>query len=226
MQTRKNRKTRGSSVGEHQRNEIPHASRVRYGGIMKVVDIQSWLVDIPQIPPIAPYQSRYRAQSSKESLLFRVATDNGTVGWGEAPQSWIEGVPFDGGEGKKLLEKLRGWDPFDIERLYSPGGLDGGYLQSGIEMAFWDIVGKTVGKPLYQLLGGAVRSKDIELAGTPSGIDSSCGSIPTWGMRRQLRCSLPRIWSSMAWSISSNPCQATNWRLRPRCAAARKRPWD
>ena len=130
---------------------------------MKVIDIQSWLVDIPQIPPIAPYQSRYRAQSSKESLLFRVEADDGTVGWGEAPQSWIEGVPFDGSEGRELLDKLRGWDPFDIERLYS-GELDGGYLQSGIEMAFWDIVGKSAGKPLYQLLGGAVRSKDIELA--------------------------------------------------------------
>ena len=131
---------------------------------MKIINIQSWLVDIPQKPPIAPYQSRYRAQSSKESLLFRVETDSGIVGWGEAPQSWIEGVPFDGSEGAAMLDRLRGWDPFDIERLYSEGRLDGGYLQSGVEMALWDIMGKAVGKPLYQLLGGTVRPKDIELA--------------------------------------------------------------
>jgi L-alanine-DL-glutamate epimerase-like enolase superfamily enzyme len=131
---------------------------------MKITNIQSWLVEIPQIPPIAPYQSRYRAQSSKESLLFRVETDKGIVGWGEAPQSWIEGVPFDGTEGGRMLDQLCGWDPFDVERLYSEAVLDGGYLQSAVEMAFWDIMGKAVGKPLYQLLGGAVRSKDIELA--------------------------------------------------------------
>lgn len=131
---------------------------------MKITNIQTWLVEIPQKPPIAPYQSRYRAQSSKETLLFRAETDNGIVGWGEAPQSWIEGTPFDGTEGRFLLEKLRGWDPFDIERLYAEGGLDGGYLQSGIEMAFWDIQGKASGRPLYQLLGGAVRTKNIELA--------------------------------------------------------------
>ncbi len=131
---------------------------------MKITNIQSWLVDIPQKPPIAPYQSRYRAQSSKESLLFRVETDEGIVGWGEAPQSWIEGKPFDGTEGAQMLRQLRGWDPFDIERLYSAGDLDGGYLQSAIEMACWDIMGKAVRRPLYQLLGGAVRPKDVELA--------------------------------------------------------------
>ena len=131
---------------------------------MKIIDIKSWLVDVPQKPPIAPYQSRYRAQSSKESILFRIETDRGIVGWGETPQSWIEGVPFTGNEAAALLARLRGWDPFDIERLYCEADLDRGYLQSGIEMACWDIIGKTVQQPLYQLLGGAVRSKDIELA--------------------------------------------------------------
>src|SRR5207302_11109819 len=33
----------------------------------------------------------------------------------------------------------------------------------GVEMAMWDLVGKAVGRPLYELLGGAVRKK-IELA--------------------------------------------------------------
>ncbi|MBI3467729.1 MAG: mandelate racemase/muconate lactonizing enzyme family protein [Planctomycetes bacterium] len=131
---------------------------------MKITDLQSWLIEIPQRPPIAPYQSRYRAQSSKESVIFRVETDTGVVGWGETPQSWIEGKPFDGSEGRQMLERLRGWDPFDLERLYIESELDGGYLQSGVEMALWDIMGKATGRPLYQLLGGAVRSKDIELA--------------------------------------------------------------
>lgn len=130
---------------------------------MKVTNVESWLVDVPQKPPIAPYQSRFRPGTSKESVIFRVTTDEGIVGWGETPQNWIEGDAYNGSEGPALLERIRGWDPFDIERLYVASGLDGGDLQSGIEMAFWDIVGKATGRPLYQLLGGAIR-KDIELA--------------------------------------------------------------
>jgi L-alanine-DL-glutamate epimerase-like enolase superfamily enzyme len=131
---------------------------------VKITNVQSWLVDIPQKPPIAPYQNRYKAGTSKAGLILRIETDDGLVGWGEAPQRWIEGKPFDGSEGQFVLERLRGWDPFDVERLYLEGGIDDVFLLSGVEMAFWDLMGKATRRPLYQLLGGAVRSKDIELA--------------------------------------------------------------
>lgn len=131
---------------------------------MKITDIQSWLVDIPQKPPIAPYQTRFRAGTSKQSVIFRVETDDGIVGWGETPQNWIGGDSYDGSESAVVAEQLRGWDPFAIEQLYLTGGLTDLYIQSGIEMACWDIIGKASGRPLYQLLGGACRSKQIELA--------------------------------------------------------------
>jgi L-alanine-DL-glutamate epimerase-like enolase superfamily enzyme len=131
---------------------------------VKITSIQSWLVEIPQKPPIAPYQNRYKAGTSKEALLLRVETDNGIVGWGETPQRWIEGTAFDGGESRLITEKLVGWDPFGIERLYLESGINDPFLLSAVEMAFWDIMGKATGRPLYQLLGGAVRALDIELA--------------------------------------------------------------
>jgi L-alanine-DL-glutamate epimerase-like enolase superfamily enzyme len=131
---------------------------------MKVTSIQSWLVEIPQKPPIAPYQNRYKAGTSKEALILGIETDNGTVGWGEAPQRWIEGKAFDGTESSFVLERIKDWDPFEVERLYLEGGIDDVFLLSAVEMAFWDIMGKATGRPLYQLLGGAVRSKEIELA--------------------------------------------------------------
>ena len=56
---------------------------------MKITNITSWLVEVPQKPPIAPYQSRYRATSEKESLLVRLETDTGLAGWGETPVDWI-----------------------------------------------------------------------------------------------------------------------------------------
>ena len=47
---------------------------------MKITDLHALRVRIPQKPPIAPYQSRYRAGASKEALLVRLATDTGLVG--------------------------------------------------------------------------------------------------------------------------------------------------
>ena len=57
---------------------------------MKITQLHALRVRIPQKPPIAPYQSRYRATSAKEALLVRLETDTGLVGWGETPVDWID----------------------------------------------------------------------------------------------------------------------------------------
>lgn len=128
---------------------------------MKIKQLDALRVRIPQIPPINPYQNRYSAGTCKESLLVRLETDTGLVGWGETPDDWINksyvGTPVD-----RLRSQVVGRDPFDIEAWYAENTL-GTYLGSGVEMAMWDIVGKATNQPLYRLLGGAVR-KEIELA--------------------------------------------------------------
>jgi L-alanine-DL-glutamate epimerase-like enolase superfamily enzyme len=129
---------------------------------MRIVDVRTFLVEVPQKYPIAPYHSRYRPQSSTKSLLLRLETDDGAVGWGETPQRYL-GEQFTGDEGSSLADRLRGKDPRDISALYAEWGLDGEHVQSAVEMAAWDILGKSCGQPLYRLLGGAYR-REIELA--------------------------------------------------------------
>ena len=128
---------------------------------MKIKQLNALRVRIPQKPPIAPYQNRYNAGTHKESLLIRLETDNGLVGWGETPDDWInktyEGTPED-----RLRTQVVGRDSFDIEAWYAENTL-GTFLASGVEMAMWDVIGKATNQPLYRLLGGAVR-KQIELA--------------------------------------------------------------
>jgi L-alanine-DL-glutamate epimerase-like enolase superfamily enzyme len=128
---------------------------------MKIKSLNACLVRIPQKPPIAPYQSRYRATSEKEALIVRLETDTGLLGWGETPVDWInksfEGVPED-----LLRKQAVGRDPFDLEVWYAENTL-GSYLASGVEMAMWDLMGQATRQPLYKLLGGAVRRK-VELA--------------------------------------------------------------
>jgi L-alanine-DL-glutamate epimerase-like enolase superfamily enzyme len=128
---------------------------------MKITQLHATLVRIPQKPPIAPYQSRYRATSAKEALLIRLETDTGLVGWGETPVDWIN-KSFEGAPEALLRRQALGRDPFDVERWYAENTL-GSFLASGVEMAMWDLVGHATGQPLYKLLGGAVRKK-IELA--------------------------------------------------------------
>ncbi len=129
---------------------------------MKITHLHACRVRIPQKPPIAPYQNRYKAGTYKESLLIRLETDGGIVGWGETPDDWIN-KSFEGTPVERLKSQTLGRDPFDIELFYAENTL-GSYLASGVEMAMWDIVGKATKQPLYKLLGGAVRSKKIELA--------------------------------------------------------------
>src|SRR5882672_8237515 len=129
---------------------------------MKITQLHAVRVRIPQNPPIAPYQNRYKAGTHKESLLVRLETDGGLVGWGETPDDWIN-KSFEGTPEDRLRAQVVGRDPFDIE-LFSIENTLGSYLASGVEMALWDIVGKATKQPLYKLLGGAVRSKKIELA--------------------------------------------------------------
>jgi L-alanine-DL-glutamate epimerase-like enolase superfamily enzyme len=128
---------------------------------MKITSLHALRVRIPQRPPIAPYQSRYRATSAKEALLVRLETDTGLVGWGETPEDWIN-KSFEGTPEDALRRQALGRDPFDVETWYAENTL-GSYLASGVEMAMWDLVGQATRQPLYKLLGGAVRKK-IELA--------------------------------------------------------------
>ncbi|PXX54734.1 galactonate dehydratase [Nocardia tenerifensis] len=97
--------------------------------------------------------------------FLRVDTDEGITGWGEPV---IEGrahtVAAAVGE---LADYLVGKDPMSIEAhwqaLTKGGFYRGGPILSsavaGIDQALWDITGKALGVPVWQLLGGAVRDR-------------------------------------------------------------------
>jgi galactonate dehydratase len=96
-------------------------------------------------------------------VFVKVETDEGLYGWGEASLEWkTRGVV---GCVEDLAPLIVGLDPRRIEHLYQVMyrhsffrmGVVGMSALSGIEQACWDIWGKSLGVPVYQLLGGAVR---------------------------------------------------------------------
>jgi galactonate dehydratase len=98
-------------------------------------------------------------------LFLKLTTDNGIVGWGEPI---VEGrAATTAAAVTELGEYFIGKDPRNVEDLwqtmYRGGFYRGGEILmsaiSGIEQALWDIKGKALGVPVYELLGGAVRDK-------------------------------------------------------------------
>ena len=99
-------------------------------------------------------------------VFVRVETDqSGLYGWGEATLEWktraVAGAVED------LAPLLLGRDPRDIEQLvrvmkkqsFWRLGVIGMSAVSGIELALWDILGKSLGVPVWRLLGGKVRDR-------------------------------------------------------------------
>jgi L-alanine-DL-glutamate epimerase-like enolase superfamily enzyme len=129
---------------------------------MKITGVESFFVEVPQKPPIAPYHSRYRGQSSTKSILIRLETDGGLVGWGETPQMYL-GPQLTGREAEALRPMLAGLDPTSVMAVYADLRFESTYIQSAVEMAMWDLAGRIHGLPLYRLLGGPYR-KAIDLA--------------------------------------------------------------
>lgn len=130
---------------------------------MKTIQgVETFFVEVPQKPPIAPYHSRYRGQSSTKSILVRLEADGGLVGWGETPQVYL-GTQLTGREAEVLRPVLIGRDPTAVMAVYEDLAFETVHIQSAVEMAMWDLTGKAYGLPLYRLLGGPCR-KQIELA--------------------------------------------------------------
>jgi L-alanine-DL-glutamate epimerase-like enolase superfamily enzyme len=124
---------------------------------MKVNSVEIWDVNCSTLPWHHP-------------VIIRINTDEGLSGVGEVGLAY--GVGHSGGAGyvKNLAESfLLGADPMKIESLWdsmfqgtfwAKGGgpvVFGG--MSAIDIACWDIRGKAMGQPVYQLLGG--KTNDI-----------------------------------------------------------------
>ena len=98
-------------------------------------------------------------------LFVRVETDDGAVGWGEASlEGYAEAVD---GAFEALRDRFIGHDPRRIEDIwqvaYRGGFYRGGPVLmsalAGLDQALWDLKGKALGLPAWEMLGGQVRDR-------------------------------------------------------------------
>jgi 2-dehydro-3-deoxyphosphogalactonate aldolase len=124
---------------------------------MKITDFKTWVVGNPP----QHFGGRY-------FIFVKLTTDDGIEGIGEVYAATFGPHTVAGMIEDVCARHVVGADPFHIEALWRRV-YGSGYTQrpdlslvsvlSGIEMACWDIVGKAVGKPAYELLGGRVHEK-------------------------------------------------------------------
>lgn len=98
-------------------------------------------------------------------LFVRVESAGGAVGWGEASlEGHAEAVD---GAFEALRDRFLGHDAFRIEDIwqiaYRGGFYRGGPVLmsalAGLEQALWDLKGKAVGLPVWEMMGGRVRDR-------------------------------------------------------------------
>ena len=138
---------------------------------MKITHIESTLLLVPD------YESE-ATDSAQDNIVVRIYTDEGIVGVGETDANpWavkaLIDAPSTHSMGRGLKEMLVGEDPLQPERLWDK--LYQGSAMNGrrglaicaigaLDMALWDIWGKALGKPIWQLLGGAKQQELIPYA--------------------------------------------------------------
>ena len=119
-------------------------------------------------PVRVPYQhdelSSIVARSGVSDVIVKLTTDCGLIAWGEsrtaADTAGIESAI------RSMAPLVVGRDPWETEAIardvFMSGGwqfqaMTGNFAFAGIDMALWDLCGKSCGQPVYRLLGGALR---------------------------------------------------------------------
>ena len=160
---------------------------------MKITDLKVWVTS-PE-------------PGGRSYVFLRIDTDEGISGFGEATSSGGGGSVIVG----KMLEFLKastveqdfretlvGENPEHIDRIwhklyrrFTGGGGAGGFVTtmlSGVDIALWDIKGKSCNKPIYEILGGGPIRDEIEMythvsPGDPDAAASQAKAIVSQGFR-------------------------------------------
>lgn len=144
---------------------------------MKVTALETYFLSAPLPQPVRTSTSTI---SRVSEVIVKLTTDAGHVGIGEAHGPFL----FQGPEGLRVVNDILkavtplviGQDPFDGERIWQElFGLTYTTVRgipplarqqrqlvtamSAIDIALWDLRGQAIGRPVYALLGGALRQR-------------------------------------------------------------------
>ena len=132
---------------------------------MKIKTIELYRIAIPFVRPYK-LSKVYGIQTHADAVIVKVATENGLVGWGEADPK----APFTKDTPESVIATIRdqiaihllGQDPTQIAKLEAKMDqvVDGSLMARGaVNMALFDILGKTHQLPAHTFLGGMIHDR-------------------------------------------------------------------
>lgn len=153
-----------STTAEHRETAVIAAAE---SCAMKIVSIEAIPVRIPLKPERRMISALGRHEVS-QFVIVRLTTDTGIVGVGEATATprW-SGETVWGAQAiiqNLFAPLLAGFDLNDLPAITERmdlAAIDNWFAKSAIEMACWDALGQEAERPVYELLGGAVRPLTI-----------------------------------------------------------------
>jgi glucarate dehydratase len=127
---------------------------------VKITAVKTHLVNIPLV---TGYRWAPGVYCGATKGLIEVETDDGVTGWGEVATPELAALVE-----AEFAERLAGADPFDLDECQRRVVPEIRTLQNthddspvrafgGVEIALWDLKGRALGVPIYQLLGGPAR---------------------------------------------------------------------
>jgi gluconate/galactonate dehydratase len=103
---------------------------------------------------------------SSTIVLVKVTTSNGAVGWGEAPTTLMTLPVYESVrevarfyEGRELHDLQKNFFEYYRYAFYQPVSMEETAALSAVDIACYDLLGKELGAPIYDLLGGRVRDR-------------------------------------------------------------------
>lgn len=125
---------------------------------MKITKIEIYPI---KLPLIKPFVIAYDSYPDMPSIILKVETDTGLIGYGESvPDEHVTGESFHSTIAllkHNLIPKIIGQDPFNIEKIHQTMDKTVKYApaaKAAIDIACYDLMGKATNQPLYNLIGG------------------------------------------------------------------------
>lgn len=142
--------------------------------------IQSIEIKHLSIPLKKVFRTALRCVASAENTVIMIYTDDGSIGYGEAPPTAV--ITGDSNESiisaVKLMEKsLVGLDLNHFEKIMdiiNSSCMNNTSAKAAVDMAIYDLIAKSCGKPLYQLLGGYRDFVETDLTVSMNEPDEMC----------------------------------------------------
>lgn len=158
---------------------------------MKITELEIYSIELPLIEP---FIISYDTYDTMPSIIVKIKTDEGIIGYGEAvPDEHVTGETWESTYSvlkNSLAPIIIGQDPMKFEKIHelmNQTVYQVPAAKAAIDIACFDIAGKKLNTPVYQLIGGRYHEKfpitHVLSIGTPEKMANEAAERVAMGYR-------------------------------------------